>query len=181
LAGEPLIKHILDKVDNIVDEKIVVVSSKLQAENFTKAIDSSVNVLVDKGEVRSPLVGALAGFEMARGKYVSLLPCDTPLASTDVLLFLFELCISKNAVIPRWSNGYIEPLQAVYYTKSALEAAKNALDQGKLNMQSMVDRLQSVRYISTLVLKQLDPDLRTFVNVNTPLDLKKAQLILKHK
>jgi molybdopterin-guanine dinucleotide biosynthesis protein A len=43
----------------------------------------------------------------------------------------------------------------------------------------MVDRLRNVRYVSTLVLQQLDPELRTFFNVNTPLDLRKAELMLR--
>jgi molybdopterin-guanine dinucleotide biosynthesis protein A len=84
-------------------------------------------------------------------------------------------------VIPRWPNGYIEPLQAVYCIKPAYEAAKNALSEGKLNMQSMVDRLRGVRYVSTLVLQQLDPELRTFFNINAPLDLKKAELMVKRE
>jgi molybdopterin-guanine dinucleotide biosynthesis protein A len=180
-ANKPLIKHVLDKVNTIVDEKIVVVSSKVQAENFAKVAGSNVNVLIDAGDVRSPLLGALTGFQEARGEYALLLPCDSPFISGDVLLLLFELCINKNAVIPRWPNGYIEPLHAVYFTKSALEAAKNALKEGQLNVQSMVDGLRGVRYVSTLVLQQLDPELRTFINVNTPLDLKKAELMFKRK
>jgi molybdopterin-guanine dinucleotide biosynthesis protein A len=43
----------------------------------------------------------------------------------------------------------------------------------------MVDKLQKVRYVSTLVLEQLDPRLRTFFNINTALDLKKAGVMLK--
>jgi len=179
LANKPLIKHVLNVINDVVEEKIVVVSSKVQAEKFARVVGPDVNVLVDLNDVQSPLVGALTGFEKAHGEYSLLLPCDTPLVSKDVLLFLLELCISRNAVIPRWPNGYIEPLQAVYYTKSAREAAKKALSEGKLNMRSMVDRLRGVRYVSTLVLQQLDPKLRTFFNINTPLDLKKAELMFK--
>jgi len=182
LAGKPLIKHVFNAVDKIVDEKIVVVSSKDQAENYMKVSDSSINIFIDKtsmNKTQSPLIGALTGFKEAHGKYALLLPCDTPLVSRDVISLLFELCINRNAVIPRWPNCYIEPLQAVYFTKPACEAAKSALDEGKLNMQSMVDKLHSVRYVSTLVLQQLDPELNTFFNVNTPLDLRKAENMLK--
>jgi molybdopterin-guanine dinucleotide biosynthesis protein A len=42
-----------------------------------------------------------------------------------------------------------------------------------------VDELRGVRYISTLVLRQLDPKLRTFFNVNTPLDLRRAEFMLR--
>ncbi|MFZ0965748.1 MAG: molybdenum cofactor guanylyltransferase [Candidatus Bathyarchaeia archaeon] len=181
LANKPLIKHVLDAISTIVDEKMVVASSKVQAENYAKVLGSDVNVLIDVGDAQSPLVGALTGFKEARGKYALLLSCDTPFVSRDVVSLLFEMCINRYAVIPRWPNGYIEPLQAVYCAKPAYEVAKNALSEGKLNMQSMVDRLRSVRYVSTLVLQQLDPELRTFFNINTPLDLKKAELMFKRK
>jgi molybdopterin-guanine dinucleotide biosynthesis protein A len=65
-------------------------------------------------------------------------------------------------------------LHAVYRTKAALEAAKTAVNEGKLNMRAMIEKMRGVRYISTLVIQQLDPDLRTFFNVNTPVDLKRA-------
>jgi molybdopterin-guanine dinucleotide biosynthesis protein A len=179
LANKPLIEHVLDAIDKIVDEKIVVVSSKTQAENYTKVLDSKVKVVVDDDNVQSPLVGALKGFKEASNEYALLLPCDTPLLSKDVLSLLLDLCPNKNAVIPRWPNGYIEPLQAVYCTKPALEAAKKALSEGKMNMQSMVDKLRGVRYVSTLVLRQLDPELKSFFNVNTPMDLRKAEAMLR--
>ena len=181
LANKPIIKHILYSVSTIVDERIVVVSSGTQAENYAKIVDSNVKVLVDTMELRGPLVGALTGFKESRGDYAILLPSDTPFLSREVLSLLLELCTGKSAAIPRWPNGYMEPLQAVYCTKYALAASENALSEGKLNMQSMVDKLHGVRYVSTLVLQQLDPELRTFFNINTPLDLKKAEYMLKRK
>jgi molybdopterin-guanine dinucleotide biosynthesis protein A len=179
LANKPLIKHVLDAISTLVDEKMVVASSKVQAENYAKVSGSDVNVLIDVDDAQSPLVGALTGFKEAHGEYALLLSCDTPFVSNDFVSLLFEVCINRNAVIPRWPNGYIEPLQAVYCTKPAYEAAKNALSEGKLNMQSMVDKLRSVRYVSTLVLQQLDPGLRTFFNINTLLDLKRAESMLR--
>jgi len=181
LADKPLIRHVLDAINTIVEEKIVVASSKFQAESYARVVGSNVKILVDVDKAQSPLVGALTGFKEARGKYALLLPCDNPLVSRDVVSLLFELCINRNAVIPRWPNGYIEPLQAVYCTKPACEAAGKALSEGGLNMRSMVEGLRGVRYVSTLVLQQLDPELRTFFNINTPLDLKKAEAALRRK
>lgn len=175
LAGKPLIIHVLDAVHGIVGEKIIVVSSKAQAKKFGKIVGSDVRVAIDTGDLDGPLVGALNGFKHVRGEYSLLLPCDIPLASTQILSYLLEICKGKNAVVPRWPNGYLEPLQAVYRTKPAIEAAEKTLSQGKLKIHSMIDELRSIRYISTLVLQQLDPKLRTFFNINTSRDLKKAE------
>jgi molybdopterin-guanine dinucleotide biosynthesis protein A len=101
------------------------------------------------------------------------------LVSTQIVQFLLEMCTNRRAVIPRWSSGYIEPLHAVYHTKSALKAAKVALKQGHMNMRSMIENLREVYYVSTRLLEQQTPGLVTFFNVNTPQDLKKAELFLK--
>lgn len=178
LGNKPLIRHVLDAVSGVVEEEIVVVSSKEQAEKFAKVLDSSVKVVIDKRSLQSPLVGALTGFETAIGEYALLLPCDAPLVSEEALSLLLDLCVGVNAAIPRWPNGYIEPLHAVYHVKPALEAAENALSLERLDMRSMIERMRRIRYVSTLVFQQLDSELKMFFNINTPLDLKRAELML---
>ena len=179
LAGKPLILHVIDRVSKVVDEVLVVVSSEEQKNKFETILEEKANLVIDKDDSQSPLVGAITGFESANAEYSLLLPCDNPLVSTQIVQFLLDMCTNKSAAIPRWPSGYIEPLQAVYRTESALTAAKTALKQGKMNMRSMIDNLRGVRYVSTMVLEQLEPDLLTFFNVNTPQDLKKAEAILK--
>lgn len=180
LANKPLTKYLLDVIKSLVDERLVIVSSATQAKNYLEIVGSDAKVIVDRQDIRSPLIGALAGFEEAQGESSLLVPCDTPFVSKEVMSLLFELCAGKTAVIPRWPNGCIEPLQAVYHTKSALNAAREAVGRCEVNMQGMTTRLRGVRYVSTLVLQQVDPDLRTFFNVNSPLDLKRAEAILRH-
>jgi molybdopterin-guanine dinucleotide biosynthesis protein A len=179
LADKPLIKHIIDAVSPVVNETIIVTNSQERITKYAKVMVADVQFVVDVCESRSPLIGALTGFGSAHGKYSLLLPFDTPFVSREVVSLLFELCRNKAAVIPRWSNGYIEPLHAVYQTKLALEAAKSAVAEGKLNVRAMIKKLRGVRYVSTLVIQQLDPDLHTFFNINTPADLKNAMAMIK--
>jgi molybdopterin-guanine dinucleotide biosynthesis protein A len=150
LLGKPLIDYVLAKVSGVVDEL----------------------------EIQSPLIGALTGFKHAHGDYSILLPCDTPFLSSQIISTLLHMCINRHAVIPQWPNGYLEPLQAAYHTKSALTATEATVKCGELDLRSMISRLGKVKYVSTLVLRQLDPKLLTFFNVNTVEDLRKAESIL---
>lgn len=180
LAGKPLVLHVVDRISKVVDETVVVVvSSSVQKEKFESLLSHKANVVVDKHEAQSPLVGASTGFESAKGVYSLLLPCDTPFISIQIARFLLDTCVNRGAVIPKWPSGYIEPLQAAYHTKLALTAAKKALEQGKLDLRSMIARLRGVRYVSTMVLRQMDQKLLTFFNINTPDDLKRAESLLK--
>lgn len=181
LNHKPLIRYVVDAVESLVDEIIIVANSKERANTYTKLVPSTVQFAIDIRESDGPLIGALTGFQAAQGKYSLLLPFDAPFVSKEVASLLFECCVGKTAAIPRWPNNEIEPLHAVYQTKTALETAKRTLDQGELDMQAMIEQLRGVRYISTLVIEQLDPELRTFFNINTPLDLKKATAMLQHK
>jgi molybdopterin-guanine dinucleotide biosynthesis protein A len=179
IANKPLVKHVLDAVSPVVDETIVVTNSQDRITEYAKFVDADVQFVIDLCESKGPLIGALTGFGSAHGKYALLLPFDTPFVSKEVVLLIFELCLNKAAAIPRWPNGQIEPLHAVYQTKVALEAAKIAVGEGKLDMRAMIEKMRGVRYVSTLVIQQLDPDLKTFFNINMPLDLKKAMAMVK--
>jgi len=179
LAGKPLILHVLDTISGVVDETVVVVSSKCQIGRIENLLQGKANIVVDKGRTQSPLIGASTGFGNAKGEYSLLLPCDTPFVSSQIVSLLLDLCINKSAVIPRWPNGYIEPLQAVYHTKSALIATTTALKEKKLDLRSMIAHLKGIRYVSTLVLKQFDSELLNFFNINTLEDLRKAEYRFK--
>lgn len=178
LANQPLIVHVLDKVSTVVDEILVVVSSKSQKKAYTH-LESRAKIVIDEYEIQSPLVGALAGLESARGEYSLLLPCDTPFVSRKISSLLLESCVGKDAVIPQWPNSYMEPLQAAYCTKSALTAADKALRDKKMSMYSVIGYLEKVHYVSTSALRQIDPELVSFFNVNSPKDLSKAECIFQ--
>jgi len=179
LDGKPLLSYVIDAVEGLVEEIIVVTNTQARADTYAKLVSEEVRFAVDIRESKGPLVGALTGFEEANGEYSVLLPFDSPFVSKEVLSLLFDCCIGKAAAVPRWTNQDIEPLHAVYNTKQALIATEEALAENELNVQAMVERLRGVRYISTMVIEQLDPDFKTFFNINTPLDLKKAAVMGK--
>jgi molybdopterin-guanine dinucleotide biosynthesis protein A len=181
LDKKPLIEYVVSAIESIVDETIVVTNSSERAELYARYIPAEVKFAFDSSKIRSPLIGAYSGFRMAKGDYSLLLPFDTPFVSREVILLLFDLCQNKTAVIPRWPNCHIEPLHSIYKTKSVLTASKTAVDEGKLNMRAMIEKLQGVRYVSTMVIQQLDPELNTFFNINTPSDLKQAAFVVKSK
>ena len=175
LDSEPLLNHIVDKVKGMVGEVVVVTSSKEQSDLYAKIVSSAnVRFVVGVEESDGSLAGALAGLEAAQGEYSLLLPFDTPFVSREVVSLLFDCCVGKSAVVPRWPDHQIEPLQAVYHTVQALEAGKKALTSGEVEVEALVCKMRGVRFLSTLVIEQLDPNFRTFFKVKSPSDLKKA-------
>jgi molybdopterin-guanine dinucleotide biosynthesis protein A len=177
LENKPLLNYVVGGLKGLVDEVIIVVDNEQTVETYSKFASSNARFIVeDSGDLLAAIV---KGFEAAQGDYVLLWPFDSPFVSKDVVSLLFDCGVGKTAIILRTPDGEIEPLHAVYQKKVALEAAKAALENNELDFNAVVCKLQGVRYVSTLVLEQIDPDLRTFLRINTPSDLKKATLMLK--
>lgn len=181
LLGKPLIRYVVDRIFPIVDEIIIVVAFEEQERELSNLFSTPIRIVIDDYSFRSPLVGALTGFKSAHGVYSLLLPCDTPLISRRVITHLFQLASGLDAVIPKWPNNDIEPLQALYKTKTAYESSMNAVKEGKMRMSDMIMRLNEIYYVSTEFLRNLDPELNTFINVNTPQDLKKVEKVLNQE
>ncbi len=180
VGGKPIILRVCESVEPIVDEIIVVVRSREKAEEYSSILGGiGCRYAIDLFEYRSPLVGAMSGFREAKHEHAVLLPCDAPFVSPDVVTLLMEMAPSFTAVIPRWPNGYVEPLHAVYKTRAAAKASAEALGEGKLDMRSMISRLSNVLYVSTLVIAEIDSQHLTLFNINTPADLHRAQAIAK--
>jgi molybdopterin-guanine dinucleotide biosynthesis protein A len=179
LAGKPLVLHVLERAIKVVDEVLLVVSSEQQKEPYSLLLPKEIEIVIDVEKTRSPLVGALTGLSNADAEYSLLLPCDSPFVFDKVVNLLFEACTGVDVAVPRWPNDFIEPLQAVYRTSPALEAARQALKRGEMRPLNMIRLLKKVRYISTMVIQQLDPHLTTFFNINTQMDLAKAEKMIK--
>ena len=179
LDNKPLLKYVIDSVNGIADEVIIVTTSEERAESYAKIVSPKVKFVCDADKSKGLLGAALAGFKAAEGKYSLLLPFDSPFVSQNVVALLFDCGMGKSADIARSPDCEMEPLHAVYNTKLALEAAKEALATGELDVSAIVDKLHGVRYMSTMVIEQLDPDFKTFFRIITPLDLKKAVVMSK--
>ncbi len=181
LNNKSILAHVIDAVNPLVDEILIVTHSQKHADAYAKLVSTRITLVVEPAIAQNPLIAALQGFKTALGAFSLLVPHDAPFISTKILQLFFELCPGKSAVIPRTPDSQAEPLPAVYATRQALFAAEKAISMGKNDVGALIETLQNVRYLSTLVIKQLDPDLKTFFRIKTPVDLKRAVALTKNQ
>ena len=174
LNSKPLLKIIVNAVVDIVDEIIVVTNSKEKSDKYSELLGPHIQIIINQ-ESTGLLSDALKGFEAAKNKLSLLLPTDTPFVSLDIVDLLFELCQTRSAVIPRWPDQAVEMLHSAFNTKIAIEAANIALAEGKTNLEDIVDVMGGIRYVSTLVIQELNPELKMFTKVNRSVDLKNRE------
>jgi molybdopterin-guanine dinucleotide biosynthesis protein A len=177
LGSKPLIQHVLDIVSVVTDETIVVVDSDKEVDKFSNILDTDLKYIIS--ESATDLGDAESGLQAAIGKLSILLNYNMPFVSPNAIDLLFELCQSKSAVVPRWPDRHIESTHAVFNTAVALKASQIALEDGLSSLTDLVDCMSGVRYLSTLVVQEMDPELRTFFQVRSLLDLKRAENMMK--
>jgi len=171
----PLVIHMIEVAKHLSSETLVVVSSEIQREAIGAVITGEKIVVDPEDSVRCALTGAVTAFEYTDTEYVMLLPVDTPLASIPLLRSVADLGPGYGAVVPSWPSGYIEPLHATYLAEHAYNRGLEVIAKKKHRMSDLLDSLHNVMHISTEVLKMFDPNLDTFVNINTEQDLRKLE------
>jgi molybdopterin-guanine dinucleotide biosynthesis protein A len=179
LCGKPLLLHVIYRILEMQPLRVVVTAEGESLKILSLILPSGITLSEDLVEGEGPLVGIVSGMRVIESEYTLVLPCDTPFINLDVLRFMYERAEGADAVIPRWPNGYIEPLQAFYKTSSTLKAAEDAIYRNERSCREMIRHLNEVVYVNIDELRKFDPELITFFNVNTKEDLLKAEKILK--
>jgi len=126
--------------------------------------------------VHSPMVGLYSAFKelLDLGYQKALtISCDMPLIKKNVIELLINESIHYDCVIPKWKNGFLEPLFAVYPIKEALFRIEYFLNRGAFKLINIIDKNWKIKYI--IIEEQIQPldnDLVSFININNLTDLE---------
>ncbi len=174
LEGRTLIEQTLKILDSITDEVIISLRDGEQQDQFRQYL-SDRKVVFDQYHNVGPLAGMLEGFKAAKEEYIFVTGCDMPYLDVGVIEYLFERAQGHDAALPRWDDGRMEPLCAVYRVRPMIAGIEAAILDDETFILAPVFKLDDVIGIDVDGIKQLDPDLRTFVNINTQQDLDEYQ------
>ena len=166
-VGNQRIIERLMAVFKTVFTDIIIVSNK--PHTF---LEWDALIVTDIYNMRSSLTGIHTGLFYSQSEHVFITACDTPFLNIDLVRKLLGyIDHHTDVIIPKTKLGY-EPLCAVY-SQRMLQPVQNALDRHKMKISRLFNRL-AVKEIPESVLRNIDPDLISFYNINTPDDLKLA-------
>jgi len=169
IGGKSLIERIVERLEPVTNQFLLVTSR----EQSDFPVSSEIEVLTDIYPDRGPLGGIYTGL-LASGSSRSIaVACDMPFLNTELLGNMVELSQGFDAVVPRWQNGMLEPLHAVY-AKNCLDIMKKRLENDQLGIYRFLNEI-NVRYIEEEECKWFDPEMLSFFNINHEADLKRAK------
>ena len=177
LAGTPLIQHTYNRLSGTVDEVIVVSSSREQSEMLARVLPSA-RIVADRRGAGTPMDGAETGLRAAYGVYTFLVGADMPFIDPRVVVLLFAAAEGRSAATPAWTNGYVEPLHAVYRSGEAAEATLRLVESGENRLRMILLGLPDVARVPVEEIRRIDPELLTLRDVDSRRELAEAERIL---
>ncbi|HMK54711.1 MAG TPA: molybdenum cofactor guanylyltransferase [Methanobacteriaceae archaeon] len=176
---KPLILHTLKAVSQVADEIILVLRDENQWETYSSLLSSfkeyfsfkdKLKVCFDVEKDQGPLVGIYTGLINLDSDRVLVVPCDSPLINGEFVMEMLDIDLDGHgALVPRWEDGRVEPLHAVYYKGKTIPILKNLLKSSVRDVKSLLEKLD-VFYVDA---KSQNGDV--FINLNYPEDLEELE------
>ena len=171
VGGIRILDRIYDIYRQMFEEIILVTNSP------HKFLEWDLLIVSDLFPIRSALTGIHAGLFYMTNPFAFISGCDTPFLKKEMVETVIQKIEPKiDIVMPETPVG-MEPLCAAY-SKRCLTSAQHHLEQKKLKIIKAF-RKNRIKTISEKVLYKIDPDLKSFFNINTPEDLKRAEEMIQ--
>ena len=175
-AGKPLITQAVHRLQGLGDEYIVSIGKNQIEDNYRRILPTNTSIVQDKVDFQGPLAGFITALEKCKSNTCFLTACDMPTIEPKVVEFLFQKIDNSSGAVPKWRDGRIEPLHAVYDSNTATRAARQVAGEKIPSMISMIDRMLGAKFVSIEdEVSPLNPMLNTFRNLNTPRDLRELE------
>jgi molybdopterin-guanine dinucleotide biosynthesis protein A len=171
VGGDTILNRLLATLDPLFGEILIVTR---QPEIYA---DIPVKVVVDLFEARSSLTGIHAGLVNADADHAFVVPCDAPFVQQRVIQLLLDTLAPKWDVVIPMMDGYYQPLCAIY-SKRCIPVIETQLRRGDYKIFNFFYRMK-IKTLPANQIKAADPDLLSFLNINTPQAYLDCQELLR--
>jgi molybdopterin-guanine dinucleotide biosynthesis protein A len=177
VAGRSLLAHTVTALADVCRE-IVVVLAPEGPEPVDIAPPPSLRLVRDPSPYPGPLVGLLAGLEVAGEPLVLLVGGDMPALRPELLRCLLRILLRSDAdaVVPV-RRGRPLPLPSALRLGATLPVARHVVASGERSLRGLFASLRSVE-LPEADWRPFDPDARSFLDVDRPADLARLRGLL---
>ncbi|MFH1450929.1 MAG: NTP transferase domain-containing protein, partial [archaeon] len=153
IYGESILERTFHKAREFFDKIFIVAGSLKQKSVIERKISDADVVLNLKNK---GLIGdILAGLKACTTEYAFVGTCNMPFLNKKVLAHIFSKQDAQ-AVIPKYVNGEIEPLHALYKTRPTIKALQDALGDDKTDAIHFIRNISQVNYLPVGEFSEVD-------------------------
>ena len=163
-AGQSLIQKVIASMQPLFQHIIVSVSKPRPEILLTQVCD----LQADGG----PLTGLVTALEQITTPWAFVVACDMPFVSPALVEHLAQLRAQQQAIVPV-VHGQLQPL-AAFYSASCIPLLRASLSLGNKSLHGAISHLDA-SYVDETEMLHVDPQLRSFFDLDTPQDLAKAE------
>ena len=167
-GGETMLDRIVRIVGEITDNVIVVARRN-------QPVRSDVTLVYDAVEDLGPLAGISAGLAASHSDLNVVVACDMPLINPQVLRRLVSLIDDHDACVAV-VDGHASALCGIYRSRIAPDA-QTLLNSGERRVMRLLEVVRTKR-VDAAVFRDIDPNLETFISVDTPEKLANARSLI---
>ena len=165
INGSRLIERVITVMKSIF-EKLVIITNNPEDYSFL-ALQTHKDLIKGLG----PIGGIYTGLNKIKDHKGFFVACDMPYINEKLIRHIIAVRGDFDAVIPK-IDWRLEPLHALY-SKSCLSKLKELIDSGVYQTNRSFKNM-NIRYVNEEEIREHDPQLNSFININRPGELLDA-------
>ena len=171
---ESLLQRVVNRLATVTKRIVLVTAQNQPIQTISSTAD--LTFVQDELEHAGPLVGLQIGLKTLLSDPTSpvaayVTSCDVPFLKPEFISALFRQLGDNDVVVPR-DDRFVHPLAAVYRL-SVSQHISSLIQTGERKPRALFEHVATLE-VPTRELRDVDPELATLTNLNTPHDYRAA-------
>lgn len=173
--SQTFVEHLATLLSEICAEVLLVVRDESSDKEYRSLPGASLwHTVYDQLPGQGPLMGLYSGLQALSSSHALVLAVDLPWVQPALLAWLSAFPLTDELLIPRVQG--IPQVLLARYPRSALSMIEECLRRGRRDPRALLE-LVSVRFLEEEDLREVDAELRSFGNINTPEDFHRSSAL----
>ena len=176
-VSQTFVERLTSLLAGLCQEVLLVARAERSGkEDLFPFVDARRRVIYDQIPDQGPLMGLYSGLQATSCSHALVLAVDQPFVRPELLAWLCTFPLNEQILVPRVQG--IPQVLLARYPRALLPIIAECLRAGRRDPRALLNSSASTHFLEEEQIRVVDPDLRSFVNINTPEDFQRAMELL---
>jgi molybdopterin-guanine dinucleotide biosynthesis protein A len=163
------VEHLAALLREFCEETLLVARDEVSGRNYAFVCQRQrVRLTYDQVADHGPLMGLYSGLQAISCSHALVLAVDLPFVQRSLLSWLSTFPLTDEVLLPRVQG--IPQMLLARYPRALLPVINACLQSGRRDLRALLTHAP-MHILEEDQVRQVDRELRSFVNMNTPADL----------